>query len=64
MNQQLRSAVILWSGGLLLHSGAEDQHVEGGSWLGESLDIHLCPLVSGGDGGAPDSSGGAQETQP
>ena len=63
MNRQLRFAVVLWSGGMLRHTGAEDQHVEGDSWLGESLDIHLCPLVSGCHGGAPDSSGGAEETQ-
>ena len=62
-NHQLRSAVILRSGGVLLHIGAEDEHVEGGSWLGESLDIHLCPLVSGCHGGTPDSSGGAEEAQ-
>ena len=60
---QLRSAAVLRSSGLLLHRGAEDQHVEGGSWLGQSTDIHLCPLVSRGHGGAADSPGGAEETQ-
>ena len=59
-----RLAALLRSGHLLLHPGAEDRHVEGGSWLGRSLDIHLCPLVSLGDGGSPNSSSGAQETQP
>ena len=63
VNHQLRSAAILWSGGMLLHIGAEDEHVESGSWLGESPDIHLCPLVSGCHGGTPDSPGGAEEAQ-
>ena len=64
MNLVVSFAPVLRSGGRLLHPGAEDQHVEGGAGLGKSLDIHLRPLVSRSDGGAPDCSGGAQETQP
>ena len=64
MTPQLRSAAVLRSSGVLLHRGAEDQHVEGGSWLGESTDIRLCPLVSRGHGGPPDSSSRAEKNEP
>ena len=33
-------AVVLCCGGVLFHCGAEDQYVEGSSWLGQST--YLC----------------------
>ena len=59
-----RLASVLRSGDMLLHTDAEDQHVEGGAWLGGSPDIRICAVVSLGDGGPPDSSSGAEETEP
>lgn len=60
----LRPAGVLRSGHLLLHPAAEDQYVEGGARLGESADLCVRAVVSLGDGGAADSSGGAEKTQP
>ena len=45
-----RPAAILRSGGLLLHRGAEDQHVEGGAGLGQPPHLHLRPLAARGNG--------------
>ena len=64
VNLSDRFVDILRGGDLLLHPGAEDEHVEGGARLGESLDIHLRAVVPGGDGGTSDSSSGAEETEP
>ena len=64
VNLSDRFVDILRGGDLLLHPGAEDEHVEGGAGLGQPPHIHLCPLVPGGHGGAPDSSRRAEETQP
>ena len=49
---------------MLLHHRAEDRDVEGGAGLGLAPHLHLLSLVAGGDGGAADRPGGAQETEP
>ena len=55
---------VLRGGGVLLHRGAEDQHVEGGAGLGEPPHLHLRALAAGRDGGAADRAGGAQAPEP
>merc|ERR1711892_677756 len=54
---------FLWSSYKLCYLGTEDKHVEGGAWLGVPHHLHHGPLLAGGDGGAPDSLGGAQATR-
>ena len=48
---------------MLRYLGTEDKHVEGGVWLAVPDHLHLCSLLAGGDGGAPDSPGRAEETK-
>merc|ERR1712098_2466 len=54
---------FLWCRHMLRYRGTEDKYVEGSAWLAVPDHLCLCALLARGDGGAPNSPGGAEKTK-